>query len=284
MKLEYQIVAAMALDLVFGDPRWFPHPVRLIGKLAAWLELPARRIIVNPKIAGLVVVLVVVGLSGFSTWILLITAGRINPILEGVLSIYLLYSGIALKDMINHSTAVYDALRSGSTHEARLRVGMICGRDTDNLSEPEIVRAAVESIAENAVDGVTAPLFFAAIGGPVAILVYKAINTLDSTFGYKNDRYLEFGWASARLDDIANFVPARLTGMLVPFAALVLRLRFTDALWTFIRDRKKHPSPNSGQAEAAFAGALGVQLGPSSRAYGDWGSLPISSAASRQRN
>ena len=138
---------------------------------------------------------------------------------------------------------------------------MICGRDTEQLDESGIARATVESVAENMVDGVIAPLFFAAIGGAVGIMAYKAINTLDSTFGYKNDRYLEFGWASAKLDDIAGFIPARLTALLVPAAAILLRLSPAHSLRVFVRDRLKHPSPNAGQAEAAVAGALGIQLG-----------------------
>jgi len=135
------------------------------------------------------------------------------------------------------------------------------GRDTDCLDEAGIVRAAVESVAENTVDGVTAPLFFAILGGPVGALTYKAISTLDSTFGYKNERYIQFGWASARLDDCANFVPARLTAPLIVLAAAILRLNPANAWRIFLRDGRKHPSPNSGLPEATIAGALSVQLG-----------------------
>jgi len=163
--------------------------------------------------------------------------------------------------MVNHSEEVYSALAAGSIEEARRGVSMICGRDTETLDETGIVKATVESVAENMVDGVTAPLFYAAVVGPVGIMIYKAVNTLDSTFGYKNEQYREFGWASARLDDAANFVPARLTGLLVPAAAAILRQRWVSSLLIFMRDRKKHPSPNAGHTEAAVAGALGIQLG-----------------------
>jgi len=135
------------------------------------------------------------------------------------------------------------------------------GRDTDSLDELGVARAAVESVAENTVDGVTAPLFFAAIGGPVGAMVYKAINTLDSTFGYKNERYVDFGWASAKIDDLANYLPARLTAPLIVLAAFLLGFRPMNALRVCLRDHGKHASPNSGITEAAMAGALGVQLG-----------------------
>jgi adenosylcobinamide-phosphate synthase len=142
------------------------------------------------------------------------------------------------------------------------------GRDTDSLDEPEVVRATVESVAENMVDGVTAPLLFAVVGGPIGAILYKAVNTLDSTFGYKNERYLQFGWASARLDDVVNFIPARITAPLTAVTAGLVGLRPLGAWRMFRRDGRKHPSPNSGLTEAAVAGALGVQLGGVNRYFG----------------
>jgi len=261
MRLEYQIVIAFALDLLIGDPRWLPHPVRVIGRWAMWLESPLRRNIADPKTAGIAAAVLVVGSTALATGLILFLAYGWNQTVGTVVSILLLYTGIAARDMIDHSSDVRSALDSGDLDEAARRVGMICGRDTDRLDEPAMVRAAVESVAENMVDGVTAPLFFAALGGPIGIMIYKAINTLDSTFGYKNERYIEFGWASARLDDVANYVPARVTAGLVPIAALLLGLRPASALTVYLRDRYKHPSPNSGHTEAAFAGALGMVLG-----------------------
>jgi adenosylcobinamide-phosphate synthase len=261
MRLEYQILLAVALDLLVGDPRWLPHPVRFIGRFAVWAEAPFRSLIKSPRIAGMTTVFVVVGLTAALSWALVYGAGYVHPYAGHLVSILLLWTGIAARDMIKHSSEVVGALNAGSLPEARRRVGMICGRDTESLDESGIARATVESVAENMVDGVVAPLFFAAIGGPVGIMAYKAINTLDSTFGYKNDRYLEFGWASAKLDDIANFIPARLTALLVPVAAMFLLHRPDRSLRVFFRDRLKHPSPNAGQAEAAVAGALGIQLG-----------------------
>jgi adenosylcobinamide-phosphate synthase len=261
MRLEYQILLAVALDLLVGDPRWMPHPVRLIGRFAMCVETPFRSVIKSPRIAGAATAFVVVTATLVVSWTLLYGAGAVHPYAGDLVSILLLWTGIAARDMVTHSSEVVDALNSGSLHEARRRVGMICGRDTESMDESGIARATVESVAENMVDGVVAPLFFAAIGGAVGIMAYKAVNTLDSTFGYKNEKYLEFGWASAKLDDIANFIPARLTALLVPVAAMFLLHNPGRSLRVFLRDRLKHPSPNAGQAEAAVAGALGIQLG-----------------------
>ncbi len=261
MRLEYQILLAVALDLLVGDPRWLPHPVRLIGRFAAAAEAPFRRVIKNPRTAGIATVIVVVGFTAAAVWTILYAAAAVHPHMADLLSILMLWTGIAARDMVKHSSEVVGALNSGSLPEARRRVGMICGRDTESLDESGIARATVESVAENMVDGVIAPLFFATIGGAIGIMVYKSINTLDSTFGYKNDKYLKFGWASAKLDDIANFFPARLAALLVPVAALFLLHSPVRSFRVFLRDRLKHPSPNAGQAEAAVAGALGIQLG-----------------------
>lgn len=260
MTVAHQVVAALLLDLVFGDPRWLPHPVRLLGGLATALEAPTRRVL-PPRIAGIVTALVVLSVTGGGTYALLMGAAKIHPWLAGVFGTLLLYTCIAARDLAKHANEVLRSLCASDIPRARQRVGWMVGRDTDRLDEPEIVRAAVESIAENTVDGVTAPLFYGCLFGPVGAIVYKAINTLDSTFGYKNERYLRFGWASARIDDVANFVPARLTAPLVALAASLLRLRAASALAVWLRDGRKHPSPNSGLTEAAMAGALGVQLG-----------------------
>lgn len=261
MRLEYQIIAAITLDLILGDPRWFPHPVKLIGRMAAALESPMRRAIPNARVAGIVTALTVLLVTAFAALALVVGAYRLHPVLGNVVSILMLYTTFAARDLANHSREVYRALKRGDLTHARYRASWMVGRDTDCLDEQGVVRAAVESVAENTVDGVTAPLFFAMVGGPVGAMVYKAINTLDSTFGYKNEKYIDFGWASARIDDVANYLPARLTAPVVAIAAIVLRLRPMNAMRICLRDRKKHASPNSGITEAAMAGALGVQLG-----------------------
>ncbi|MHB9038065.1 MAG: adenosylcobinamide-phosphate synthase CbiB [Armatimonadota bacterium] len=261
MRLEYQILAAIALDLVLGDPRCFPHPIKFIGRLASGLESPIRRAVPNARAAGVATAILVILTTGFATAALVFGAARLHPALGSAVSALLLYTTFAARDLAKHSNEVHRALKRGDLAHARHRVSWMVGRDTECLDEPGIVRSAVESVAENTVDGVTAPLFFAVLGGPVGAMVYKAINTLDSTFGYKNERYIDFGWASAKIDDLANFLPARLTAPLVVLAASVLRLRSGNALRICLRDRRKHASPNSGITEAAMAGALGVRLG-----------------------
>lgn len=261
MHLEYQILAAVALDLVLGDPRWLPHPVKGIYRLALAMEWLTRRAIPWPRAAGIVTAVAVVAAAGGAAWGLIALAGLAHPWAADAASIILIYTAIAARDMIGHSAAVFRPLAAGNLDEARRRVAMIVGRDTAGLDEAGVARAAVESVAESTVDGVTAPLFWALVAGPVGAVAYRAINTLDSLFGHKTERYLKFGWASARIDDVANFLPARLTAPLVAAAALVLGRRPWHALVVLARDGRKHESPNAGLTEAAMAGALGVQLG-----------------------
>lgn len=261
MRIEYQVMAAFGVDLLLGDPRWLPHPVKFIGRFAAALESPLRRMVSNARVAGIFAVLAVLSVTGLTAFLLVAGASRLHPVAGDAISIALLYTCFAGRDLARHSQQVYRALADDDLPEARRRVAMLVGRDTEHLDESEIVRGAVESVAENMVDGVTAPLFFAVLGGPVGAMLYKAVNTLDSTFGYKNERYLYFGWASARLDDVVNYIPARITAPLVAVASALLGLRPMGAWQMFLRDGRKHPSPNSGLTEAAVAGALGVQLG-----------------------
>jgi len=291
LPFEAQFGAAIALDLVLGDPRWFPHPVRMMGWLCARLETVFRAVFTNQRLAGIITVLTVLviclGLSFTGLWL----ANLFSPRLAEGLAILLLYTTIAARDLIKHSQAVFDALQQegeSGLGAARQAVSMIVGRETAELDRPGVIRAAVETVAENMVDGVAAPLFYAVLGGFCASFVtispicmaalgaigYKAINTMDSLFGYKNERYLSFGWAAARLDDAANFLPARLSGLLLAPAAFCLGLDGKNALATFLSDRLNHASPNSGHSEAAVAGALGVQLGGTSRYFGQSVSKP----------
>jgi adenosylcobinamide-phosphate synthase len=269
MRLEYQILAAILLDFIAGDPPWLPHPVKLIGRLASFLETPLRRIFTNARTAGVTAVVIVLAATGSATFAIIAGAGLLHPLAADIASIVLLYTTFAARDLSQHSLNVYRELKAGNIGEARKKVALLVGRDTDILNEAGVVRATVESVAENTVDGVTAPLFFAFLAGPLGAILYKAVNTLDSTFGYKSERYREFGWASARLDDVANYIPARLTALMIPVAAFVLRLRPLNSLRILMRDGKKHPSPNSGLTEAAMAGALSVQLGGLNYYFGE---------------
>lgn len=282
MNLAYEIVAAMALDLAIGDPRWLPHSVRGIGWLAQGLEGLTRRCFPWPRLAGLVTAVLVVGVTGLCAYGVVALAARWNPLAGAIVSILLIYTTIAARDLCRHSRAVYRALAEGDLVEARRCVGMIVGRDTEHLDETEVTRAAVESVAESIVDGVTAPLFFAVVAGPVGAMVYRAINTLDSTFGYTNERYREFGWASARLDDAANFIPSRLTAPLVCLAAAFLRMHPAASWRILLRDARNHSSPNSGLAEAAVAGALGVRLGGLNDYFGRPSQKPAIGDATRE--
>ncbi|RJX31104.1 MAG: cobalamin biosynthesis protein CobD [Desulfurivibrio sp.] len=262
------IILAVLLDQLCGDPRWLPHPVRLIGAAGSSLENFFRKTGLPLKLAGMLTLLLMLAIAGGTVLLLLSGARALHPVAGTVMAILILYTTMAARDLVSHSRAVYDALQSHDLAEARRRVSMIVGRETDRLSEEEVARAAVESVAESMVDGVCAPLFYAFVGGPAAAMLYKAINTADSMFGYKNERYREFGWAAARLDDLANFIPARLTGLLVPLAALLLGLDAGSSWRILWRDRQCHSSPNSGHGEAAVAGALGIRLGGSSIYFG----------------
>ncbi|MDI9571365.1 MAG: adenosylcobinamide-phosphate synthase CbiB [Pseudomonadota bacterium] len=268
MPLEYQIVTAAVLDLLWGDPRWLPHPVRLIGRLALGAETWTRGLIPTPRLAGIIAVLGVLAAVAGVGWGLIALGSALHPRLGDALSILILYTTLAARDLARHSGAVHESLADGDLAEARRRVGLIVGRDTDILDEQGVIRATVESVAENAADGVIAPLFLAFLGGPLGAFLYKAVNTMDSTFGYKNERYREFGWAAARLDDLVNYLPARLTAACIPVAALLTGLDARNAIRILWRDRHRHPSPNSGFPEAATAGALRVQLGGTNHYFG----------------
>lgn len=261
MSWEIQIALALLLDCLLGDPAWLPHPVRGMGWLAVRVEPVARRWVRNPWIAGVFGWVLVVGAAGLTAGLAIRAGNRIHPLAGDLLGIWILYTTLAARDLARHSGAVHAALASGDLTGARLAVGRIVGRDTAQLDASGISRAAVETVAESTLDGVTAPLFFGMLFGPIGAIVYRAINTLDSMWGHKDERYLAFGWASARIDDVANWIPARLTGAVMVVGSALLGLRAKAAWGVLARDARKHPSPNSGFPEAAMAGALGVRLG-----------------------
>jgi adenosylcobinamide-phosphate synthase len=257
----YILIPAILLDLLIGDPRWFPHPVVHIGRLIGSLESLLRRVCKNQLVDGVLLLLLTVGITVGIALLLLKAAYAVNTYAGHALSVVLAWSCLAARSLHRESKLVADALVSGDLVEARRYLSYIVGRDTANLEEEDIWRAVVETVAENSSDGVIAPLFYLMIGGPVLGLAYKAVNTLDSMVGYKNERYLQFGRASARFDDLVNYIPARLTGLLMVMAAPFFGLPARRA-WTIMRrDGRNHSSPNSGIPEAAVAGALGVRLG-----------------------
>lgn len=260
MGLETQIILAVLLDQLLGDPRWLPHPVRFMAAVATGLEEKTRALL-PPFAAGICTVFLTLASTGLASYGLLRAGAMLHPWLGEAVAVFFIYSSIAARDLARHSGAVHAALATGDLANARRRVGLIVGRDTAELDEEGVTRAAVESVAESMVDGVTAPLFFAVLAGPAGAMLYRAVNTMDSLFGYKNEKYRRFGTAAARLDDLANFLSARLSGLLIPVAAFILGLDARRSLTVLKRDRNNHASPNSGHTEAAMAGALGIRLG-----------------------
>lgn len=271
------VVAAFFLDIAIGDPQWLPHPVRFIGKGVNKGERILRGLFKTPfeeKIGGIILTAALTGLTFLSTAFIIYLVNSIAAIhgflyvLAAIALIYLCSTTIAVKELINGAQCVIDAIKADDITSARKHLSMIVGRDTDKLQKKNILKATMETLSENLSDGIVAPLFYLAIGGIPAAMAYKAINTLDSMVGYKNDKYKYFGWASARLDDIANYIPARITGALIATASAIYFRSVSaasDSLRIMILDGKKHLSPNAGIPEAAMAGALGVMLGgPSS--------------------
>jgi adenosylcobinamide-phosphate synthase len=262
------LIGAVLLDLILGDPRWLPHPVIFIGRLIRWLEAVLRKLVKNERIAGVLLLLLVVSASSGVACLLLNGIAAISSLASELAGMFLGYTCLASRSLHVESAKVAEALESGDLPGARSALAMIVGRDTDNLDEPDIWRGAVETVAENSSDGVIAPLLFLMLGGPVLAIAYKAVNTLDSMVGYKNDRYILFGWASARFDDFCNWIPARITGALVAISAPMVGLSGRNAWRIMARDGRNHSSPNSGVPEAAAAGALGVRLGGVNRYFG----------------
>ncbi|WP_084156356.1 adenosylcobinamide-phosphate synthase CbiB [Desulforegula conservatrix] len=261
MEIGFVIALAFVLDLVVGDPSWFPHPVRGVGHLLSCFEKFFRKKIKNERNAGIATALASLFTGLGLVLILLFLSHLAGKTWSIICSVMIIYFSIAPKDLSDHAMRVKKALDAGNFELARKHVSFMVGRDTDSMSESDIIRATVESVAENTVDGVLSPLFWAFFLGPAGALGYRIINTLDSMFGHKNEKYLKFGWFSARLDDVANYIPARIGLICFAISAKICGLNWKNALFIGLRDGQKHPSPNSGISEAAMAGALGIQLG-----------------------
>lgn len=252
------------LDFLFGDPVWLYHPIRLIGALIAFLEKQFRRICKDQKnaqfVAGGVLWILVVLVSVVVPCLFLYAAGRVHPVLRFLLESFWCWQLLAAKGLKQESMKVYAEVKKGDLPGARKAVSMIVGRDTQCLDEAGVVKAAVETVAENTSDGVTAPLLFMMIGGAPLGFFYKAVNTMDSMIGYKDEKYLYLGRCAAKMDDVLNYIPARLSAFLMIAAAWVLKMDARGAWRIYLRDRRKHASPNSAQTEAVCAGALQIRL------------------------
>ncbi len=267
------LLTGYVLDLIFGDPRRIYHPIRIIGNLIAVLEKGIRKLF--PKTSkgelagGTVLVVLVVLICTAVPAALLGLAAWIHPVVYWLLASFWCWQILATKSLKTESMKVYAPLKEGDLPAARRAVAMIVGRDTERLTEEGVAKAAVETVAENTSDGIVAPLIFLALGGPALGFFYKAVNTMDSMVGYKNERYLYFGRTAARLDDVLNFLPSRISAWLMILAAAFLGMDGKNAKRIYLRDRRNHASPNSAQTEAVMAGALRVQLAGDAWYFGE---------------
>ena len=267
MKILCVCLIGMILDWIFGDPVWLYHPVRIIGKWISFLEKVLRKFAGDQEgnekkllIAGGILWILVILASAAVPMGILYLAEKISPCAAFVLECFWCYQLLAARSLGKESKKVYKKLIQDDLSGARLAVSMIVGRDTENLTVEGVTKAAVETVAENTNDGVIAPLIYMLIGGPILGFVYKAVNTMDSMLGYKNEKYLYFGRVAAKMDDVAGFIPARISALLMILASCLLGMDGKNALWIWKRDRRKHASPNAAQTEAVCAGALQVQL------------------------
>ena len=257
-------ITGFLLDFIFGDPVWLYHPVRVIGNFISFGEKTLRKIFRKTPggelAAGAVLWFLTAGLSFLIPFAVLAGAQMLHPVLRFLIESFWCYQILAARCLVNESGKVYDRLKENDLPGARKAVSMIVGRDTENLTVEGVTKAAVETVAENTSDGVTAPLLFLILGGAPLGFLYKAVNTLDSMLGYKNEKYLYFGRFPARMDDVFNYVPSRITALLMIAAAFLTGMDGKNAWKIYLRDRRKHASPNAAQTEAVCAGALRVRL------------------------
>ena len=266
------LVMGYILDLIFGDPCWMPHPVRFIGNLISILEKVIRRFMPKTKrgeyIGGIILTVMVVSISMVIPLVIILMAKSINTYLALTVETFMCYQILATKSLKVESMKVYDELAKNDLPSARKAVSMIVGRDTKDLTFSGVTKAAVETVAENTSDGIIAPMIFIAIGGAPMGFFYKAINTMDSMVGYKNEKYMNFGRFAAKLDDVVNYLPARISAYQMILSSFFLRYDYKNAFKIYKRDRYNHASPNSAQTESVCAGALDVQLAGNAYYFG----------------
>ncbi|MBQ9010714.1 MAG: cobalamin biosynthesis protein CobD [Clostridia bacterium] len=261
------LLGGFLLDLLLGDPEWLYHPVRLIGRFISFAEARLRARMGNLFLAGAILTFLTVSLTMLTSALILFLLRCLGPVPCFIGMVLLDWMGLAARSMCTEARHVQAALEQ-SLESGRRQLSRIVGRDTDSLSEEEIIKATVETVAENTTDGVISPMFYAALGGPILLWGFKAASTLDSMVGYRNEKYLQLGCCSARLDDVLNFSPARLTGLMMALSAFPAGLDGANAFRIFLRDHARHPSPNSACGESAAAGALHIQLGGTHTYFG----------------
>lgn len=272
LELAVVLLFGFILDAVLGDPEWIPHPVVLMGQCISFLEEKLRSMFPDTKqgarAAGSILSLVIPLMFGVGAWLVILVCSKINIYVKLTVEVIFCWLILSARTLANEAKGVYKEVSEGNLEGARSRVSRIVGRDTDRLSLTEVIKACIETVSESTSDGIVAPMLFILVGGVPWGFVYKAINTLDSMVGYKNDRYMYFGSASARLDDIANLIPARVTALIMIVSAYICKYDGGKAFEIWRRDRHKHLSPNSGNPEAACAGALNIQLGGDAYYFG----------------
>ena len=273
--LALAVTLAVILDMLLGDPLWLPHPVRWMGMVIAWIEPRFRTLPLKPLFSGALMATLLVACVWMICLLLVRIAAALHPAAGILIQAVMIYVCISARSLADAALAVGKALGESGLNAGRQAVSMIVGREADRLDERGVTRAAVETVAENLVDGFVSPLFFAVLGGAPLAMAYKMVNTLDSMVGYKNDRYLLFGRFAARLDDVANFIPARLAVPFIALAAQLLNRRGRAAMVTACRDGRAHASPNAGYPEAAFAGALELWMGGPNHYHGRLVEKPI---------
>lgn len=271
-----ELTIGFILDLLIADPNNPFHPVRGIGLLASKLEAIFRKLLKNSlKIAGLIVWIITIILTFAITYGIIFVCMKINKYLGVIVQGIIIYFCISAKGLVVEGYKVIKYLNEGNIEKSRKQLSYIVGRDTESLDSKGITRAVIETIAENMSDGVIAPILFAGIFGAAGSMAYKAVNTMDSMFGYKNDRYIEFGYFPAKLDDLFNYIPARVTGILIIISSFFLKRDYKNSLKIYKRDRYNHTSPNSAHPEAAMAGALDIQLGGANYYFGKIVEKPV---------
>lgn len=260
--MEVILTTAFILDVIFADPFWLYHPVQLVGNFSILLEKQLRKIKhLSLYFLGTVHWFFVVGLFIFIYLVLEKFIGELGYVFLTIFYIYITFSFLAIGSLAREARAVYNFLQKDQIDEARKRVQGVVSRDMSNANEQEIVRAVIETTTENISDGIIAPLFFFGIGGPLAMMIYKITNTLDSMIGYKNKKYLKFGWFSARMDDFLNLIPARITGFLILLAAFFTKDSTKRSWKAWMKDAQRGPSPNGGIPIVTYAGARNIKLG-----------------------
>ncbi|TGX98982.1 cobalamin biosynthesis protein CobD [Hominisplanchenecus murintestinalis] len=281
----WALILGFIIDLLVGDPRWLYHPVRMIGNGISFLEKGLRKILPDTpggeRTAGLFLVILICAFGGGIPFLVLYGAYQVHTGLGLALETFWCYQMLAAKSLKEESMRVYRELEEGNLKGARYAVSMIVGRDTENLTAEGVTKAAVETVAENTSDGVIAPLFYMALGGVPLLFLYKSINTMDSMVGYKNEKYLNFGRYAAKLDDVANYLPARISAWLMIAASYMGGFDGKHAVKIFFRDRYHHASPNSAQTEAVMAGALHIQLAGNAWYFGELYEKPTIGDADR---